>query len=65
MRLQNVMQFMRKDGFTGLFLNEALPSDRGTDMMTPFPVPIHNLLQDICSAVIRTKEKPSLPVPVE
>lgn len=32
-------------------------------MITPFPVPIHSLLQEISMAVIRTKENPSLPVP--
>lgn len=40
-----------------------LLSERGTDMTTPLPVPIHNLLQDINIAVILTKEKPSFPVP--
>ena len=32
-------------------------------MMTPLPVPSQSLLQETCSAVMRTKEKPSLPVP--
>ena len=36
---------------------------RGTLMMTPLPVPSHSRLQETCSAVMRTKEKPSLPVP--
>lgn len=40
-----------------------LLSDRGTEMITPFPVPIHSLLQEISMAVMRTKENPSLPVP--
>lgn len=40
-----------------------LPSVKGTDMITPFPVPIHSLLQDTNSEVIRTNEKPNLPVP--
>ena len=38
---------------------------RGTLMMTPLPVPSQSLLQLTCRAVIRTKEKPSLPVPGE
>lgn len=33
-------------------------------MITPFPVPTHRRFPPIRSAVIRTKEKPSLPVPV-
>ena len=40
-----------------------LLSDRGTDIITPFPVPIQSLLQEIIKDVIRTNEKPSLPVP--
>ena len=36
---------------------------RGTLMMTPLPVPSHSRLHETCSAVMRTKEKPSLPVP--
>lgn len=32
-------------------------------MMTPFPVPIHNLLDEINKAVMRTKEKPNFPAP--
>ena len=36
---------------------------RGTLMMTPLPVPSHSRLQLTCRAVIRTKEKPSFPVP--
>jgi hypothetical protein len=35
----------------------------GTLMITPFPVPSHSLVHDTSSAVIRTKENPSLPVP--
>lgn len=38
-------------------------SDRGTEMITPLPVPIHSRLQEISMAVIRTNENPSLPVP--
>lgn len=38
-------------------------SDRGTEMMTPFPVPIHRRLHDTNIDVMRTKEKPSFPVP--
>lgn len=41
----------------------AIPSDKGMEMMTPFPVPTHSRLQDTTRAVILTKEKPSLPVP--
>lgn len=40
-----------------------LLSERGTEIITPFPVPIHSLLQEISMAVMRTKENPSLPVP--
>ena len=36
---------------------------RGTLMMTPLPVPSHRRLQLTWRAVIRTKEKPSFPVP--
>lgn len=32
-------------------------------MITPFPVPIHSLLQETNNAVMRTNEKPNLPVP--
>ncbi len=39
-------------------------SDRGMEMTTPFPVPTHRRLQETIRAVILTKEKPSLPVPV-
>ena len=35
----------------------------GTLMMTPLPVPSQSLLQLTWRAVMRTKEKPSLPVP--
>ncbi len=38
-------------------------SERGTEMMTPFPVPIHSLLTETRRAVIRTNENPSFPVP--
>lgn len=38
---------------------------RGMEMMTPFPVPIHRRLHEIIRVVILTKEKPSLPVPVQ
>ena len=41
----------------------GLDTWRGTLMMTPLPVPSQSLLQETCSAVMRTKEKPSLPVP--
>lgn len=34
-------------------------------MMTPFPVPIHSLLQETIMEVIRTNENPNFPVPVE
>lgn len=32
-------------------------------MMTPLPVPIHRRLEEMRRAVIRTNEKPTLPVP--
>ena len=35
----------------------------GTLMMTPFPVPSQRRVQETRSAVMRTKENPSLPVP--
>lgn len=38
-------------------------SDRGTEITTPLPVPIHKRLHDTIRAVIRTNENPSLPVP--
>lgn len=44
-------------------VSSYLLSERGTEMITPLPVPIHNLLQAINMAVILTNEKPSLPVP--
>ena len=37
----------------------------GTEMITPFPVPIHKRLQETSNAVIRTNENPNLPVPVD
>jgi hypothetical protein len=40
-----------------------LLSERGTEIMTPLPVPIHRRLEEMSSAVIRTKENPNLPVP--
>lgn len=43
--------------------NVETPSDKGMEMMTPFPVPTHRRLQDTTRAVILTKEKPSFPVP--
>ena len=41
----------------------GLLSLRGTEIITPLPVPIQRRLQDTRSAVILTNEKPSLPVP--
>ena len=38
-------------------------SDKGTDIMTPLPVPIHSRWRLIIIEVMRTKEKPSFPVP--
>lgn len=32
-------------------------------MITPFPVPIHNLHDEMRRAVMRTNEKPNFPVP--
>lgn len=32
-------------------------------MITPLPVPIHSLWDEINNAVIRTNENPNLPVP--
>ena len=40
-----------------------LHSVSGIEMMTPLPVPTHSRLQAIISAVMRTKENPSFPVP--
>ena len=37
----------------------------GTEMITPFPVPIHKRLQETSNAVIRTNENPNFPVPVD
>ena len=42
-----------------------LPSESGTEMITPLPVPIHSLLLEISIDVILTNEKPSFPVPVK
>ena len=42
-----------------------LLSERGTDIMTPFPVPIHNLLTEIIREVMRTNENPNFPVPTK
>lgn len=42
-----------------------LPSVRGIDIITPLPVPTHRRLLAIIREVMRTKEKPSLPVPDE
>ena len=36
---------------------------KGTEIITPFPVPIHRRLEETNKAVIRTNEKPSFPVP--
>uniref|UniRef100_A0A8D9BFZ0 Uncharacterized protein n=1 Tax=Cacopsylla melanoneura TaxID=428564 RepID=A0A8D9BFZ0_9HEMI len=44
-------------------LGPALDSLRGTEMITPFPVPIQRREEEMRSAVMRTKEKPSFPVP--
>ena len=44
-------------------VERPLPSESGTEMMTPLPVPIHSRLQEVNRDVIRTNEKPSLPVP--
>ena len=41
------------------------PSDKGTEMMTPLPVPIQSLFDDTRREVMRTKEKPSFPVPAQ
>lgn len=43
--------------------NVYILSESGTQMMTPFPVPIQSLLQAAINEVMRTKENPSLPVP--
>ena len=42
-----------------------LPSESGTEMITPFPVPIQRRLLEINMDVILTKENPSFPVPVK
>ena len=38
---------------------DCLGPAKGTDIMTPFPVPIYNQFDETSKAVIRTKEKPS------
>ena len=48
---------------TGLVPPEL--SESGTEMMTPFPVPIHSRCKLIIIEVIRTKEKPNFPVPTK
>lgn len=40
-----------------------LLSWRGTDNITPLPVPIHKRLHEMANAVMRTNENPNLPVP--
>ena len=40
-------------------------SDSGTEIMTPFPVPIHKRLTETRRAVMRTNENPSFPVPTK
>lgn len=44
---------------------EAPLSLNGTEMMTPLLVPIHSRFEDIKRQVMRTKEKPNLPVPLK
>ncbi len=51
--------------YTVFVCDIGLQSDKGMEMMTPFPVPTHSRLQEIIRAVILTKEKPSFPVPVK
>lgn len=45
------------------YKSRYLRSWRGTESITPFPVPIQRREQETARAVIRTKENPSLPVP--
>jgi hypothetical protein len=42
---------------------DSLGPAKGTEIITPFPVPIHSRLEETNKAVILTNEKPSLPVP--
>ncbi len=51
--------------YTVFVCDIGLQSDKGMEMMTPFPVPTHSRLQETIRAVILTKEKPSFPVPVK
>lgn len=42
----------------------AIPlSESGTEMITPLLVPIHRRLEEMRRLVMRTREKPNLPVP--
>ena len=41
----------------------GLLSLRGTEIITPLPVPMQRRLQETRSAVMRTNENPSFPVP--
>lgn len=42
-----------------------LLSESGTDTITPLPVPIQSRLQEVMRQLMRTNEKPSLPLPEE
>ena len=42
-----------------------LPSESGTEIITPFPVPIQRRLLEINIDVILTNENPNFPVPVK
>lgn len=46
-----------------LILPEQLASVSGTEIITPLLVPIQSRFEDISKLVIRTREKPNLPVP--
>ena len=61
-----VWVFIRKKELTIVvsWVKENSLSVSGMEMITPFPVPTQRRFPPIRSAVIRTKEKPSLPVPV-
>lgn len=48
---------------TQIYINSL--SDNGTEIITPFPVPIHRRLDDMRRAVIRTNEKNNFPVPAK
>ncbi len=59
--------FLRASAIASDDLDPEAPGGRfsGTEMMTPFPVPIHRRKLDTRREVMRTKLNPSFPLPVQ